>query len=229
MTQRFPEHAVDLLRQRCRESSQRPYLARGANTSRCPDCLMAPFACLCESRQTGTLDIDILLLYHRDEIHKPTNSGRLIADLFPDQTHAYLWSRTEPSEELLTFIHQPERQCCILFPSSERQVDMPSMIQSAENKRITFILLDGTWKQASKMFHLSKWLHHLPAMTINSEQTRSFLVRHAKHDQQFATAEVASLLLHSIGEQDNADRLFHYYQKFNQGCLASRRRAGPGQ
>ncbi|WP_421851632.1 tRNA-uridine aminocarboxypropyltransferase [Marinomonas sp.] len=208
----------------------RPFIARGSNAIRCPHCLMAEFACFCHLRKNQTSPIEFILLFHRDEIHKPTNSGRLIADLFPDDTQAYMWSRTEPHQSLLDHIKSRQENCTILFPNTEtaqaqnRQLRMTAPPSNKGNEKHTFIILDGTWKQASKMFHQSEWLKDIPHFEINSEAQRSFLVRHSSHQMQFATAEVTAMLLDTLGHSEHSQRLLNYYQAFNEHCLISRKR-----
>ncbi|NVK73742.1 MAG: DTW domain-containing protein [Oceanospirillaceae bacterium] len=230
MTQKPAPHCVDRLRLQCKHDSKRPFLARGANAIRCSHCLMAEFACFCHLRKASPSAVEFILLFHRDEIHKPTNSGRLIADLFPQDTHAYLWSRTEPPKALLQHLETKHDNCTLLFPNTEtaqRQGRQQRLFDQPINKsdeKHTFIILDGTWKQASKMFHQSEWLKQIPHFEISSESQRSFLVRHSQHQMQFATAEVTAMLLDTLGHQQQSQRLLDYYQAFNKHCLISRKR-----
>ncbi|WOD07480.1 tRNA-uridine aminocarboxypropyltransferase [Marinomonas sp. GJ51-6] len=222
-------HCVDILREQCKQESMRPFQARGSNLVRCPYCLMSKDACFCHLRNTGVSPVEFILLFHRDEIHKPTNSGRLIADLFPEDTKAYIWSRTEPSTPLLEHLSKVQGNCTVLFPNTdtakaqERELRSVTPSSSAIQKH-TFIILDGTWKQASKMFHQSEWLKHIPHFEVSSEAKRSFLVRHSSHKMQFATAEVTAMLLDTLGHLEQSQQLLHYYQAFNKRCLDSRRR-----
>lgn len=224
------KHCVDTLREQCRADSMRPFTARGSNAIRCPHCLMAEFACFCHLRENQTSPIEFILLFHRDEIHKPTNSGRLIADLYPNDTQAYLWSRTEPQQALLDHIKSKQGNCTILFPNTEtaqaqkRQTRSTAPSSNKGDEKHTFIILDGTWKQASKMFHQSEWLKDIPHFEINSEAQRSFLVRHSSHQMQFATAEVTAMLFDALGHREHSQQLLSYYQAFNEHCLISRKR-----
>jgi DTW domain-containing protein YfiP len=55
---------------------------------------------------------------------KPSNTGRLIADILPD-TAAFQWSRTEPPQALLDLVASPDYQPMVVFPplmQEERQV-----------------------------------------------------------------------------------------------------------
>ena len=228
----FPPHQVDLLRQYCQSISTRPFLARGAKLSRCQQCLMAQSACFCHARKSQVISLDLVLLYHRDEIHKPTNSGRLIADLFPDNTKAFLWTRKEPNPALLDILLDKNRQIVLLFLDNENKnprFDPTTAEAINHGKKITLILLDATWKQASKMFHLSHWLRNIPCFSVNIEKQKAFLVRHAKHDLQFATAEVSAMALNALGYESQANQLMHYNSIFNQHCLMSRKRSGQVQ
>lgn len=225
------KHCVDVLREQCELESMRPFIARGSNAIRCTHCSMADFACFCHLRESNDSPVDFILLFHRDEIHKPTNSGRLIADLFPSNTQAYLWSRTEPQQALLDHLKNQQGNCTLLFPNTEtaqaqnrpQRTIFPKV--NGNNKRHTFIVLDGTWKQASKMFHQSKWLKKIPHFEINKEVQRSFLVRHSRHQMQFATAEVTAMLFDALGHNTEGQKLLNYYQAFNEHCLASRKRS----
>lgn len=230
MTTSSNKHCVDALREECKQQSMRPFIARGAKAVRCTQCLMAEFACFCHFRMNQHSPVEFILLFHRDEIHKPTNSGRLIADLFPDETHAFLWSRTEPSKALLTLLEAKQGHCTLLFPNTDTakaqqrpQRQLPLNTEEPNTKH-TFIILDGTWKQASKMFHQSHWLKDIPHFEISSEAQRSFLVRHSSHQMQFATAEVSAMLLDTLGHKKQSQALLSYYQVFNQHCLISRKR-----
>lgn len=230
MTATHQKHCVDILREQCKANSTRPFIARGANAIRCTYCLMAEFACFCDRRESQTSPIEFILLFHRDEIHKPTNSGRLIADLFPNDTQAYIWSRTEPQQTLLDHIERKRGNCTILFPNTEtakaqnRKPRKTTPSNDRGDEKHTFIILDGTWKQASKMFHQSEWLRDIPHFEINTEVQRSFLVRHSSHQIQFATAEVTAMLLDTLGHDEHSQRLLNYYQVFNEHCLISRKR-----
>jgi DTW domain-containing protein YfiP len=229
------KHCVDILREQCKTESMRPFIARGSNAIRCPHCLMAEFACFCHHRENQDSPIDFILLFHRDEIHKPTNSGRLIADLFPKNTQAYIWSRTEPQQTLLDHIISKQGNCTILFPNTEtaqaqkRQTRITAPSSNKNDEKHTFIILDGTWKQASKMFHQSEWLKDIPHFEINSEAQRSFLVRHSSHQMQFATAEVTAMLFDALGHSKHSQKLLSYYQAFNEHCLISRKRGNNEQ
>ena len=136
----------------------RPFNARGSTLKRCKVCRLAEATCICLWRRESSSRVDIVLLMHRDEVLKPTNTGRLIADVLPKQTYAFVWHRTEPDNMLLTLLVDPTRVCAIVFPAdNERLQQRPTLsvdeVRGASQKT-TLLVLDGTWKQARKMLSL---------------------------------------------------------------------------
>lgn len=233
---KHPQHCVDKLREQAKQHSQRAFVARGANTTRCPSCLMADFACFCHLRTAQDSPILFTLLYHYTEIHKPTNSGRLIADLFPEHTQAYIWSRTEPEQALLERINHSNQRSIILYPETEKRLILETHTNmlpdtGAINTELPLhvIVLDATWRLASKMLHQSRWLDAIPTFAISDDTQRSFKVRHAKHENQFATAEVVAMLLAQAGYAEQSHALANYYQIFNEHSLISRRRGNSAE
>ncbi|MCO4785531.1 tRNA-uridine aminocarboxypropyltransferase [Marinomonas atlantica] len=225
-TRKHQPHCVDKLREVAKQNSQRAFIARGANAERCPCCLMASFACFCDQRTLQTSPVNFTLLFHYTEIHKPTNSGRLIADLFPEQTKAFIWSRTTPDDELLNHLDNFKGRNIILFPDTEKRIELNKDLErpSSLETPINVIILDATWRLASKMLHQSRWLDDIPTFAISDDAQRSFKVRHAKHDNQFATAEVVAMLLAQANAETQSAALANYYRVFNDHSMWSRKR-----
>lgn len=202
--------------------STREFNARGKSVARCDACQLAAYACLCQWRPLLESRCEFVVLMHRNEVFKPTNTGRLIADVLPQQTYVYAWHRTEPEPELLELLSDTSRQCFIVFPAdavSERVVhkELP-----ASEKISTFILLDGTWKQSGRMFHLSRWLDEVPVVSLPETLVRSYAVRKSHQETYLSTVEAAGLCLQMAGELEESCTLLDYFALFNQHYLATR-------
>lgn len=226
-------NAYELLRQDCIAASTRPFDARGKSVIRCHRCQMAEFACMCQWRPSLAIKAEFVLLMHRIEVFKPTNTGRLIADIFPQQTHAYCWSRTGPSPELLALLKDPQRLCVIVYPvdsaALENQRQLYSSFPVDEKRTITFILLDGTWKQSGRMFHLSRWLDSVDCVALPDSIVRGYAVRKSHEESYLSTAEAAALCLAMAGEHSSSEVLLDYFQLFNLHYLATRACCAPAQ
>lgn len=226
----FPNQYHRLRAQRLAEST-REFLARGKSVARCESCQLASFACLCKWRPRFHSRCEFILLMHRDEVFKPTNSGRLIADVFPLQTHVFCWSRTEPAPELLALLADSTRRCVIVFPADANEgAAKPRELINVlpdDGKITTFILLDGTWKQSGRMFHLSRWLEAIPCVVLPEALVRGYAVRKSHQEHYLSTAEAAGLCLQMAGETVAADLLLDYFQLFNLHYLSTRSAVPP--
>ena len=159
---------------------------------------------------------------------KPSNTGWLIADMVAD-TFAFGWARTETDPALLTLLQDPQWQGFVVFPGEyvapERvvhQVQLPTPEPGAPSKRPLFILLDGTWSEASKMFRKSPYLDHLPVLSLELEQISQYKLRRSRRDDHFCTSEVASLCLSLAGETLSAQTLEAYLDVFTHHYLQAK-------
>jgi DTW domain-containing protein len=223
-----------LLRQRCLAESTRAFLARGKSVQRCELCQLARYACICQWQPKVQVRAEFILLMHRDEVFKPTNTGRLLADIFPEQTHAFAWNRTAPDAALLALIKDPLRRCMIVFPAEESIDEVAvgaarQVIRTIpDDGRInTFIMLDGTWKQSGRMFNQGRWLDELACVALPEGQTRGYAVRKSHQEHFLSTAEAAALCLTLAQEHSAAEVLMDYFQLFNLHYLATRAACAP--
>lgn len=224
-------HAVNQLRRLCLASSSREFKARGSVLKRCEYCLLGLQTCICSWRISTESPIEFVLIMHRDEVYKPTNTGRLLADLFPQQCHAFLWQRTEIDQKLLEIINDPNRQCVLVFPPSTTTHTMSKseFRQSIDGKTPTLILLDGTWKQASKMAAQGKWLNDIPRIDLtdllsqpNRQECGNYLLRHSGDEQRLSTAEAAALAVEALGARHVCERILDYFAVFNEHYASTR-------
>ncbi|MDB2385744.1 DTW domain-containing protein [Shewanella sp.] len=226
----LPKHAVHHLYEYRKAISSKPFTARGKNVIRCQSCLLAEPLCTCAYRQQVKSELAFLLIMYDDEVLKPSNSGRLIADLIPD-THAFIWSRNEPNRKMLSIINDPRYQPYVIFPSQyavEGQAVVsqlePCDIKKVHNKQPLFIVLDGSWREAIKMFRKSDYLHSLPLFSFSPDTAASYAIRKGARDFQLGTAEVAALALAAAGEPENAQLLTSWFALFIGSTLQGRSR-----
>ena len=213
-------HALHKLYQQRLSRSTRPFLARGGKIARCTHCMLLPYLCICSLKKTVTTNSAFLLLMYDDEILKPSNTGRLIADLIPN-TFAFIWSRTQPDPQMLALLEDPQWQPIVIFPAEYTTFEriMHSYQVADKSKRPLFILLDASWAQAKKMFRKSTYLNDFPVLSFSPEAISRYLVRKAVKDNQLATAEVASRALEFVGEYDNAVTMDLLFETFKENYM----------
>jgi len=226
VTDKSEHNQFHILREKCLAKSSREFKARGKSVRRCSNCQLADYACICDYRPQLQSRSEFILLMHRNEVFKPTNTGRLIADVLPQNTHVACWSRTEPEPQLLALLKDERRRCFIVFPEGDDNHCATSGLPQ-DDKINTFILLDGTWKQGRRMLTLSRWLDGIAVLAFPETLMRGYAVRKSEHRYQLSTAEAGGLCLQLTGETTQANRLFDYFTLFNQHYVATRMSTPP--
>ncbi|MCJ8351564.1 tRNA-uridine aminocarboxypropyltransferase [Moritella sp.] len=210
--------------------STKPFKARGGKLIRCDYCMLGKQFCICEHQPLVKSTAGFMLVMFDYEMIKPSNTGRLIADVIED-TFAYQWSRTEPNQEMIDIINQSCWQPFVIFPEEyvverERVQTGPLIIE--QGKRPLYILLDGSWREAKKMFKKSPWLEDIPVISFDPDVVSQYQIRKAAKDNQLATAEVASLVLGHHGEALNADILGCWFDVFRERYLSGTKQLNVG-
>lgn len=225
-------HAVSRLRSVRLAASTKPFLARGSGGGRCATCRLATSHCVCALRPLAAVRSGMCLIMGDIEALKPSNTGWLIADLVAD-TFAFGWSRTAVDPALLVLLADPQWQPYLVFPGEYVEVQRvvtelapcsPSDTGEAPGaKRPLFVLLDGTWSEARKMFRKSPYLDGLPVLSLHPAQASTYRLRRSFREDQFCTAEVAALCLALAGEMHAAHTLSAWLDVFSAHYLSAKR------
>ena len=219
-------HAVSRLRAVRLAASTKPFNARGSGGNRCARCRLFEPYCICAWRPMVASRVGVCLLMGDIEALKPSNTGWLIADLLAD-TWAFAWSRTVIDPALIALLNDPQWQPYVVFPAEfvdpARVVNelLPS-VASAERgtaRRPLFVLLDGTWSEARKMFNKSRYLDGLPVLSLHPDQVSNYRLRRSSRDDHFCTAEVGALCLELAGEGRAAEALSAWLGVFSEHYL----------
>lgn len=218
-------HAVARLRTERLAQSKRPFRARGASLVRCERCRVAEQYCICAWQPEVQARSAVCLLMYDTEPMKPSNTGWLIADVVQD-TFAFGWSRTESNPELLELLADPQWQPYVVFPEEyqlpEQQIVHELPAAEDGGKRPLFVVLDGTWHEARKMFRKSTFLHQLPLLSLRPEQVSRYHLRHSDNKEHLSTAEVMVSCLQLAADKDAAQALAAWFKRFTTHYLAAR-------
>ena len=204
------------------DAPRKPFLARGSNIGRCESCFLPLLSCLCSEKPKVKGKAVFWLLTHNDEIYKPTNTGRLIVDVI-DGARVFKWSRTDPDLAFIDALSDEQYQPCIVFPSGESYQQRMIVSENLSEKIPAFIILDGTWRQARRMFRLSRYLDDLPVMQPSAAAISRYQLRQSVEKHHLCTAEVAAQMLREVSDDHSADVLDAYFDLFNAEYYATRR------
>ncbi|WP_168012518.1 tRNA-uridine aminocarboxypropyltransferase [Halomonas salinarum] len=211
----------------------KPFKARGSTITRCETCRLPALNCLCPYRVEVESLARCWLITHPLEHFKPTNTGRLIADVLPS-TEVFTWYRTEPDERLLALLADERFAPFVIFPDdqpdyADRVVGIEAVHDAKDPATGTgarmpvFIILDGTWRQARRIFRRSQYLDRLPVLPLSTERETRYRLRKPASSAHLCTAEVAAELLRQAGDVEAGDVLDDYFDAFNDSYGASRR------
>ena len=200
-------------------------MARGSKVKRCAICLLPLTGCICDVRPAPVRGSAFCFIMYWGEAFKPSNTGRLIADVIADN-HAFLWERTKVDPALLQLLSDPQYSPVLVFPHQyaepERCIDSLTDIESHKtSKTPLYIMLDGTWREAKKMFK-SPYLAQIPVLGIEPEHKSLYQLREAAHKHQLCTAEVAGMVLELGGDKAAAESLNAYFEVFRRRYIAGK-------
>lgn len=217
-------NSVITLREREQKNVRKPFVARGSSLKRCSACMLSEYHCMCKSRPSVQTSCAVCLMYYQGEVFKPSNTGRLIADVVADN-YAFQWQRTEVDPAFLSLLNDPAYRPILVFPHEYAQTnpciqhvdDLPDFSQ----KKPLYILLDGTWREAKKMFR-SAYFKDLPVLGLQPTEASQYQLREAAHSHQLCTAEVGVEVLRAQGDSQAAEAMQRYFQLFRERYLADR-------
>ena len=216
-------HAVSRLRAARLARSVKPFLARGGpKGERCAGCRLVPSHCLCALRPDVPTRAGMCLLMADIEPLKPSNTGWLIADVVAD-TFAFGWARTEVAPALLALLSDPQWQPYVVFPREfADDARVVHEVSNTTDKRPLFILLDGTWDEARKMFRKSPYLQNFPVLSLHPEQLSRYTLRRAQSEAHFCTAEVGAMCLALANDTLAGQALNAYFEVFTAHYLKAK-------
>lgn len=220
-------HAFHRLYQTRVAQSTKTFNARGSRVKRCQYCQVAVEYCVCQYQPVVDSKVAVMLLLSANEVFKPSNTGRLILDTI-QQGFAYQWSRTEPNREMLGLLSNSKYQPILVFPKQyvedeSRIIQQPEPLKCS-NKVPLLIFIDGSWREARKIFNKSEYLSKLPVLSIEPTRLSQYMMRHSENEQHLATAEVASIVLDQLGENHASGVLSSWFDVFSESYMLSKSR-----
>lgn len=157
--------------------------------ARCPRCRMHASLCLCELVPRLETRTRLVLVIHRIEDRKPTNTGRLAIACLPN-SQIHVRGFTSSSETALAI--DPDSQPVFLFPAD----DAIPIAHFADSPRpVTLIVPDGTWRQAFKVRNRLPGLRDVPCVSVPNDAPTRYRLRAEPHRDGLATLEAIARAL----------------------------------
>lgn len=185
----------------------------------CDKCGLPIINCICNIVPKIKTKSKIWILSTEREFRRPSNTARLLKLVNPDSTEFFLWERTKSPEKLIEHINNNFFQTYILFPidddlqekdfinmnlSNNWNIDYKQSKYEISYKTPAFILLDGTWKEAAKMFRRSEYLKNITKISLKPSYNSEYTLRKGASNGELCTVEAAIEILKLNGELENA-------------------------
>jgi DTW domain-containing protein YfiP len=146
------------------------------------------------------------LLTHFKEFEKRSNTGRLVLEILEDMAVQARWDRLNPPPGLTEEIEAGG--VALVYPGSsdENSGDLSDVSQ--------FILIDGTWNEARKIYQRSPYLRKARRVCLKPAGTSQYNLRRNQKDACLCTAECVIEILRCTGRAELAERLQELFLAF---------------
>ena len=148
-------------------------------------CRLPHALCLCAEIAPLSTSTSLLLLLHRDEERKPTNTGQLAARVLQNSRVVVTGDLQRPLPQPLL---DPSRRTLLLFPADDA-VDLQTIVDDDDRRAITLVVPDGTWRQAAKARTRIAALSTATCVTLPPGAPTSYRLRAEPKAEGLATLE----------------------------------------
>lgn len=192
---------------------------------RCEACGLHPALCVCEHRPQVALPFSLLVVQHRREKHKPTNSVRPLRSILPHTDLVHYGVRGESFDEGVLL--SPQRRYCLLFP------EIPGAPLTQKVSKVspgeTLVVLDGTWAQCSKMRKKIAALGTMPSLDLEVTSSSAWGIRHTVDPSRLSTFEAVCAAIRQSGHEDKAQAMLGYFIELAKRMRLMRGTARPSE
>jgi DTW domain-containing protein YfiP len=146
------------------------------------------------------------LLTHSREIDKRSNTGRLVLEVLGDAAEQSRWDRLNPPASLVDEIEAGG--VALVYPGSsdENSDDLSGITR--------FILIDGTWHEARKIYQRSPYLRKARRVSLQPDGVSQYNLRRNQKEDCLCTAECVIEILRCRGLNEYAERLQERFLAF---------------
>ncbi|MBS2019797.1 MAG: DTW domain-containing protein [Deltaproteobacteria bacterium] len=162
-------------------------MSRRNNASRrCARCRMHASLCVCPLIPRIETRTRIVLLIHRAEDRKPTNTGRLATECLPN-SHVIVRGHEESPTQ--PFEAPPGYRPLLLFPH-EDAIPLASFVaHDVDPRPVALVVPDGNWRQASRVRNRVPKLRDVPCVALPAGDPSTYRLRFEAHAAGLATLE----------------------------------------
>jgi DTW domain-containing protein len=195
---------------------------RNNAASRCERCRMHSSLCVCPLLPALETRTRIMLVIHRAEDRKPTNTGRL-ALLTMKNSAVVVRGRAEERDDTITL--DASTRPLFLFPHEDAVPLRTVATVPGDDRPVTLVVPDGNWRQASKVRNRVAGMRDVPCVSLPVGAPSIYRLRSEAHAFGLATIEAIARALRVL-EGDRGveveEALLHVFRAMVERTLWSR-------
>lgn len=189
---------------------------------RCTRCRMHSSLCVCPLIPRLETRTHVMLLIHRAEDRKPTNTGRLATECLPNSQVIVRGREESPTQP---FEAPPGYRALLLFPHEDATPLATFVANDTDPRPVALVVPDGNWRQASRVRNRVPRLRDVPCVTLPAGDPSTYRLRFEAHPAGLATLEAIArslrLLEGDAGETVESG-LLHVFKAMVERTLWSR-------
>lgn len=148
------------------------------------------------------------LLTHFKEFDKRSNTGQLVLEVLGDAAEQLRWDRLNPPARLVEEIEAGG--VALVYPGPADEDGHNDALSDITR----FILIDGTWHEARKIFQRSPYLRGVRRVCLKPSGVSQYNLRKNQKAACLCTAECVIEVLKSTGRIELAERLHERFLAF---------------
>jgi DTW domain-containing protein YfiP len=172
--------------------------------------------CVCALMTPIETRTRLVLIIHRREARKPTNTGRLAAACL---SNSQVIVRGHPAAPTPAFTWDPATQPLLLFPDPDAT---PLAARPRSERPVTLIVPDGNWRQAAKVRARVPGLADVPCVSIEPDRPTLYRLRHETRARGLATIEAIAQALGFLEGAHVREALDRVFRAMVERTLSSR-------
>jgi DTW domain-containing protein len=169
---------------------------RCRKVARCGGCSLYPELCMCCALPALEARVEVVVLLHRLERFKSTNTGRLAAQVL---ARGQSVTRDRPIPLVVT----PVPRSYVLFPKPDA-MPLTEAIACGIDR---LIVPDGTWPQAGRLARRDPLCAGLPCVKLTCTRPSRYVLRRSERPDALCTFEAIAEALRILESDEVADRM----------------------
>ena len=202
-------------------------MARFSLEEHCEDCGLRRSRCICEQLPRLRLPWELVVVQHRTEIHKPSNTGRLLKRVVENCRLLPYAIRQNPLD--VSLFREEGVRSLVLYPA-EGAIELDAtVLRELAQTATRLVFLDATWRQAGRMSKRIPGIQDLQAICLPPGEPSRWPIRRAHLTKQLSTLEAAVRLVQLMPELDAGQLLEEAFRLLVEAQVGSRPNGQPGR